>query len=162
MITQSLRNGIAYIAILSTLVSLQAKEQDYTNSSYTSLRKVCTRTSAWVLEARIDLYECNEEYIRDTKKIDDFLGKMCVLLRIPDWNDARMITCDGSLIPSSSGCTFVQLSGGAFIMGRVINETNSVQLTISANSYYDAQELTQFVKKFFGATNAELRVTLRK
>ncbi len=154
--------SVVCLISLCTAASLVCKEADYTSSSHTALRKAYVANIAPILEARFDLHACDEEKIRDIIALEAYLSKMCILLRVTDWSDSRFITSEGPLITSSSGSVFVQLSGGVCIMGRVIHETNSVQITISAPSGYDPHELAQFSKRFFGAEKIESRVVIRK
>lgn len=153
---------ISLLSLLSVGLSVQAKIQDYSGSSYAAVAKVLSRSKSTILELQIDLHECYDQRIRDTKELDLFLTKLCARLKITDPGDSRLIVCDGSLMSGSLGCIFIQIADDVYIIGRVINETNSVQLTISCSMNYNTVEIADFAKKFFGASSMDNKVTIRK
>lgn len=154
---------ISFFALGIVGLSLQAKEQDYTSSSHAALAKVLARSpKSIILEARIDLQSCYDQRIRDPKELELFLAKLCARLKLNDQADARFIVCDGSLMSGSAGSIFMQIADDMYIVGRVIHETNAVQLTLSGSLHYNAHELADFAKKYFGATSMDLKVAIRK
>jgi hypothetical protein len=159
------KKQIFFLSLLSCASAswlLHAKEQDYSTTSYAAMAKIISRTTAATLELRADLRECYAERIRDPKELELFLTKLCTRLKITEPADTRFIVCDGALMGGSSGCIFMQIADNIYVVGRVINATNSVLLTISSCAHYNTQEIADFAKKFFGATAMDFKVALRK
>lgn len=141
---------------------LQAKEQDYSGSSVAAVAKLLSRAPSTMLELRIDLHDCYDQRIRDPKELELFLTKVCTRLKIADPGDTRVVVCDGSLMSGSLGCIFMHIADNVYIIGRVINATNGVQLTFSCPMHYNTQEIADFAKKFFGASGVDIKVAIRK
>lgn len=139
-------------------LTLSPKELDYTGCSQAAVSKALSRVKSLILELRIDLHECYAERIRDAKELELFLAKLCSRLKISDPTDSRHIIYDGE----SSGCIFMQVSDDMYIIGRVINATNSVQLTLSSSMNYNTQEIADLAKKFFGAASMDTKISIRK
>lgn len=148
--------------LISTHLQLTCKEQDYSGSSYATITKALSKVTSLVLEVRIDLHECYAERIRDPKELEAFLTKVCTRLKIADPSDTRSVICDSSLVGGSRGSIFMQVSDSTYIIGRVINESNTVQITVSAPMNYNTQELADLSKKFFGASNMDVKISIRK
>ena len=155
-------NYIGLLSLLTLGASVQAKVQDYSSSSYAAVAKLLSRSKSTVLELSIDLHDCYDQRIRDTKEIGRFLDTLCTHLKITDPGDSRFIVCDSSLMSGSMGCIFMQIADDVSIVGRVINETNSVYLTISSLTHYNTSDVADFTKKFFGASTMDMKVTIRK
>ncbi len=154
---------MSFLASAAIGLSLQAKEQDYTSSSHAALAKVLARSpQSIILEVRIDLQACYDQRIRDPKELELFLAKLCARLKLNDHADARFIVCDGSLMSGSAGSIFMQIADDMYIAGRVIHETNAVHLTLSGTLHYNAHEIADFAKKYFGASSMDLKVAIRK
>lgn len=158
----NIKKYLGLFAVLLVGLSAQAKIHDYSNSSYAAVAKVLSRSKSTILELQVDMHDCCDLRIRDTKEIGHFLTALCARLKIAEPDDSRLIVCDGSLMSGSLGCVFVQIADDMYIIGRVINETNSVQLTISSSMHYNTTDIADFAKKFFGASTMDAKVSARK
>lgn len=155
-------NYVGLLSLLTLGLSVQAKVQDYSGRGHAAVAKVLSRSKSTILELQIDLHECYDQRIRDTTEIERFLNTLCTRLKITDPGDSRLIVCDGSLMSGSVGCIFIQIADDVYIIGRIINETNSVQLTISSSINYNTNETADFAKRFFGASSMDFKVSVRK
>lgn len=158
----NIRYSMLLACLIQSSVYLCAKEQDYTGYSQAAVGKALSRVKSLILELRIDLHECYAERIRDAKELTLFLTKLCSRLKITDTEDTRHIIYDGSLVGASLGCIFIQVSEDVYIIGRVINATNTVQLTLSSSMNYNTQEIADLAQKFFGASSMDVKISIRK
>lgn len=114
----------------------------------------------WGITTSIDLYSCNFDFIRDEKKIKEFVSELCGLIKVKKFGECVVVNFgEGEEI---QGYSMVQLIETSLISGHFANKTNNVYLDIFSCKYHDPEEIANFAKKFFQAEKHILHFTFRK
>ena len=108
----------------------------------------------------LDLHGCNGETIRSAEKIKQFTVELCDLIKVTRFGEATIVNFGAR--PEIAGYSMVQLIETSLVSGHFVNSTNAVYLDIFSCSYYDANMVVAFAKKFFEARDATVHTLLRK
>jgi S-adenosylmethionine/arginine decarboxylase-like enzyme len=112
-------------------------------------------------ELILDLYECNPEIIRAKKALQEYIDKLCKLIRMKKYGKA-LIPHFGDKRPYTKGYSLVQLIETSSITGHFSELWNSAHINIFSCKKYDEKKATEFTKKFFQAKRMTKRFILRK
>jgi S-adenosylmethionine decarboxylase len=114
----------------------------------------------WGLVSSIDLHGCNPATIRDADKVKAFVYELCDRIKVKRFGECTVV--DFGEDPRVSGFSMTQLVETSLISGHFANQTNTVYLDIFSCKFYDPQVAADYAREFFGASDANLTVTLRK
>ena len=117
-------------------------------------------SGSWGILTSLDLHGCNGETIRSAEKIKQFTVELCDLIKVTRFGEATIVNFGAR--PEIAGYSMVQLIETSLVSGHFVNSTNAVYLDIFSCSYYDANMVVAFAKKFFEARDATVHTLLRK
>lgn len=111
-------------------------------------------------ELILDLYECNPEIISSRKKLQEYVDKLCRLIKMKKYGKT-WIPYFGQKMPHTKGYSLVQLIETSSISGHFSEEKKSAYINIFSCKLYDYQKAREFTKKFFGARKIKSRLIIR-
>lgn len=112
-------------------------------------------------ELILDLYECDPEIIRSKKALQEYIDKLCKLIRMKKYGKT-LIPHFGDKKPYTKGYSLVQLIETSSITGHFSELWNSAHINIFSCKKYDEKKAAEFTKKFFQAKRITKRFILRK
>ncbi len=116
---------------------------------------------SWGILTSLDLHNCNPDTIRDAKKIEEFVIKLCKIIKVQRFGECQVVHfADHN--EDVAGYSMVQLIETSLISGHFANKTNASYIDIFSCMYYDPQVAEDFAKDFFAASDCVTTVTLRK
>ena len=118
------------------------------------------KNESWGILASVDLHTCNPETIRSAEKIREFVYELCDRIKVKRFGECQVVHLGED--PRVSGFSMVQLIETSLISGHFANETNTVYLDAFSCKFFDPNEVAEFAKSFFEASEYTLRTTLRK
>jgi S-adenosylmethionine/arginine decarboxylase-like enzyme len=113
---------------------------------------------AWGISASVDLQDCHRDTIRNRKKIQAYVVALCELIGMKRYGPCQIVHFGEGRV---AGYSMIQLIETSLISGHFANDTNRAYLDIFSCKGYDPAVVEEFSKKFFGARNSALSVTLR-
>jgi S-adenosylmethionine/arginine decarboxylase-like enzyme len=113
---------------------------------------------AWGLSAAVDLQDCRPETIRDRAHIEAYVIALCKLIGMKRYGDCQIVHFGEGRV---AGYSMIQLIETSLISGHFANDTNRAYLDIFSCKGYDPSVVEEFSRKFFGARNSTISVTLR-
>ncbi|TSA03252.1 MAG: S-adenosylmethionine decarboxylase [Nitrospiraceae bacterium] len=113
---------------------------------------------AWGLSTAVDLQDCQPETIRDRNHIEAYVIALCQLIGMKRYGDCRIVHFGDGRV---AGYSMIQLIETSLISGHFANDTNRAYLDIFSCKGYDAVVVEEFSRKFFGARNSTISMTLR-
>lgn len=117
-------------------------------------------SGSWGILASVDLHNCNAETIRDAEKIKQFVYELCDRIKVKRFGECTVVHFGED--PRVSGYSMVQLIETSLVSAHFANETNTTYLDVFSCKYFNPQEIADFAKEFFEASDATLTHTLRK
>ena len=127
----------------------------------TSLASPCEMIAggrAWGLCTAVDLQNCQPDLIRDAGHIRRYVVELCELIDMQRFGECQVVDFGSGRV---AGYSMVQLISTSLISGHFANDTNNAYLDIFSCKAYDPKVVEGFSKKFFGARNSTVTVTLR-
>ena len=113
---------------------------------------------AWGLSTAVDLQDCRPETIRDRDHIEAYVIALCRLIGMKRYGDCQIVHFGDGRV---AGYSMIQLIETSLISGHFANDTNRAYLDIFSCKGYDPAVVEEFSRKFFGARNSTISVTLR-
>jgi S-adenosylmethionine decarboxylase len=130
------------------MIDVQKLETDYASSD------------AWGLVASIDLHGCNADTIRDAEKIKQFVYELCERIGMKRFGECTVVNFGED--EKVAGFSMTQLIETSLISAHFANATNTTYLDVFSCKYYDPVVASEFAKEYFGASDYNLNVALRK
>ena len=115
---------------------------------------------AWGLVSSIDLHNCKPETIRDAEAIKRFVVELCDKIGMKRFGDCTVVNFGED--ERVAGFSMTQLIETSLISAHFANQTNTVYLDVFSCKFYDPLLASEFAKEFFGASDYNLNVALRK
>ncbi len=113
---------------------------------------------AWGLSTAVDLQDCRPETIRDRDHIEAYVIALCKLIGMKRYGDCQIVHFGEGRV---AGYSMIQLIETSLISGHFANDTNRAYLDIFSCKGYDPAVVEEFSRKFFGARNSTISVTMR-
>ena len=113
---------------------------------------------AWGLSAAVDLQDCRPEAIRDRAHIEAYVIALCKLIGMKRYGKCQIVHFGEGRVACYS---MIQLIETSLISGHFANDTNRAYLDIFSCKGYYPVVVEEFSRKFFGARNSTISVTLR-
>jgi len=113
---------------------------------------------AWGLSTAVDLQDCRPETIRDRDHIEAYVIALCKLIGMKRYGDCQIVHFGEGRV---AGYSMIQLIETSLISGHFANDTNRAYLDIFSCKGYDPAVVEEFSRKFFGARNSAISVTMR-
>ena len=126
--------------------------------SLKNLKEKYKKLKCWGILASIDLYECKPEFIRQPKKIKEFIFRLCSAIKMKKYG-APMIKRfgDGDLL-GYSALQFIETSS---ITLHFDETENRAFVEIFSCKYFEPEEARQFCQRFLEAKKSKLCYYLR-
>ncbi len=116
---------------------------------------------AYGLEVVLDLYDCNPKVIRSSKKLAEYVTKLCKLLKMEKYGKT-LLPHFGYKEAYTAGYSMLQFIETSSITGHFSELWNAAYINIFSCRYFDAQKAIKFTVKFFGSKKFKKRVLVRK
>ncbi|MDP2932561.1 MAG: S-adenosylmethionine decarboxylase [bacterium] len=129
-----------------------------TNSGLKNLKQKYKKLKCWGILVSIDLYKCKPEFIRQPKKIKEFIFKLCSAIKMKRYG-APMIKKfgEGDLL-GHSALQFIETSS---ITLHFDETKDRAFIEIFSCKYFEPEGARQFCQKFLGSKKSKLRYYLR-
>lgn len=111
-------------------------------------------------ELVLDLYDCDPEIITSKKKLNEFVVKICRLIKMKRYGPP-LIERFGLNQDFTAGYSLVQLIESSSITGHFSELWNSAYLNIFSCKRFDADKSREFAKRFFKAKKIKSRLLIR-
>lgn len=118
-----------------------------------------TLNNSWGMSTAIDLHYCNPQTIRDPKKIEEFVIKLCDLIDMKRFGDAIIVSFGEG---ERAGYSLVQLIETSCITAHFAEQANNAYIDIFSCKKYPPNKVVEFCKQFFGAKHADHTIVYRK
>ena len=103
----------------------------------------------WGVLTSLDLYDCNPETIRDAENIKQYVIELCERIDMKRFGECQVVHFGKD--ERVQGFSMVQLIESSLISGHFANLTNAAYIDIFSCKAYDADQVADFSKDFFGA-----------
>ena len=124
------------------------------------LRAEYEAKDAWGLVASIDLHNCTPETIRDAEKIKQFVYELCEKIGMKRFGECVVVNFGED--ERVAGYSMTQLIETSLISAHFANASNTTYLDVFSCKFYNPKLAADFAKEFFGASDYNLAVALRK
>lgn len=111
-------------------------------------------------ELVLDLSGCDLEAISSKKKIQEYVDKLCKLIKMKKFGKA-LIPYFGEKAVHTKGYSLVQLIETSSITGHFSEGWSKAYINIFSCKPYSEKVATEFTKKFFGAKKVRARFLTR-
>jgi len=111
------------------------------------------------IELQLDLYHCNPDFIRDSRKIKDFTLELCSLIKMKRFGEPIIVRFGED--PRITGYSLCQLIETSLISAHFAESTNSAYLNVFSCKAFNPNKVITFAKKYFEATRVEEKLTTR-
>ena len=109
--------------------------------------------SAWGWHLALNLYACNLDLITSAKVIEDYVIRLCDLIKMRRFGDPMIVNFGDD--PRVAGYSLVQLIETSNICGHFANESQAVYLDIFSCKKFDPQIATDFSMTKFEARSSK-------
>ena len=118
------------------------------------------KQSAWGVASSFDIYNCDQEAIRNADKIQQFVIELCDLIEMKRFGETVIVNFGED--ERVAGYSMVQLIETSLISAHFANLTNAVYLDVFSCKPYDPEIVAEFAQRFFAGshciTNSNLRL----
>lgn len=111
-------------------------------------------------ELIMDLYECEIDIISSKKKLQEYVDKLCNLIKMKKFGKT-LIPYFGDNAVYTKGYSLVQLIETSSITGHFSDLWKTAYINIFSCLKYDADKATKFTKEFFKAKKMKTRSIVR-
>ena len=111
-------------------------------------------------ELVMDLFECDLEVLSSKKKIQEYVDKLCKLIKMKKFGKT-LIPYFGEREKFTKGFSLVQLIETSSITGHFSDYWKTAYINIFSCKEYDAKLAKKFTKEFFGAKRVKSRLLVR-
>ncbi len=108
----------------------------------------------------LDLYECDAEKIKSREELERFVIEVCERLDMKRFGDP-LIQHFGYEKPETVGYSLVQLIETSAIVGHFSELKRAAYLDLFSCKPFDADDITEFTRNFFGAERVIQRLIER-
>ena len=112
-------------------------------------------------ELIMDLYECDISIISSKKKLQEYIDRLCKLIRMKKYGKT-WIPYFGEKRPHTKGYSLIQLIETSSITGHFSEEKKSAYINLFSCKPYNAEKAKNFTKSFFKAKRMKSRLIIRK
>ena len=112
-------------------------------------------------ELILDLYDCQLEIISSKKKIQEFVNRLCRLIRMKQYGRLRIERFGGGT-PFGEGYSFCQFIETSSITGHFLEVDQIAFINIFSCRAFNDQKVIQFAKQFFQAQHYKKKLILRR
>lgn len=113
------------------------------------------------MELIMDLYDCDPQIIASKKKLQEFIIKVCQLIKMKRYGKP-FVGRFGFGKDFTAGYSLVQLIESSSISGHFSELWGSAYINIFSCKNFDADKAKRFVQNFFQAKRIENRFIIRK
>lgn len=114
----------------------------------------------WGMSSSVDIYNSDSKIIRDKKKIEEFIHKLCDLLGMRRFGECQIV--DFGEDERIAGFSMTQLIETSLISGHFANASNTAYLDIFSCKEYEPREAAEFATEFFKGEYYKLQISLRR
>lgn len=127
--------------------------------SYEEIKKEWDTSKAWGLHTIVDLYNCNENCIKDKSIIYLFTVNLCGLLEMKRYGDPVIVRFgEDKRVAGYSLFQFIETSS---ITGHFCEESGTAYLDIFSCKLYDPGVVAYYSQCFFKATDIRTAINYR-
>jgi S-adenosylmethionine/arginine decarboxylase-like enzyme len=112
-------------------------------------------------ELIMDLYDCNPETIRSGKKIAEYSGKLCRLIKVKAYGKP-IVKRFALHIDYVAGYSLVQLIESSLVSAHFSELWNRAYINVFSCGDFDEEKAAKFSKEFFEAKKIKKRTAFRK
>jgi S-adenosylmethionine/arginine decarboxylase-like enzyme len=113
----------------------------------------------WGLASSIDIYDCDQEIIRNAERIRYFVIELCRIIDMQRFGETICVHFGQD--ERVSGYSMVQLIETSLISAHFANQSNTTYLDIFSCKPYDPEQAANFAKDYFGGARFILHVNER-
>ena len=113
------------------------------------------------LEIIMDLYDCDPKVIRSAKLLEEYVTKLCKLLKMKKFGKTQLPHF-GYNEAHTSGFSMLQFIETSSITGHFSELWNSAYINIFSCKDFDTRKAIRFTVDFFGSKRFVKRVLVRK
>ena len=114
----------------------------------------------WGMSTSIDIYNCNEQKIRDSVYIKKFVYDLCIVIDMKRFGETQIIHFGDD--ERVAGFSMTQLIETSLISAHFANLTNTIYLDIFSCKKYDPVVVAKFSKLYFNGEYYLINTTYRK
>ncbi len=111
-------------------------------------------------ELVLDLFECDAKVISNKKKLQEFVDKLCKLIKMKKFGKT-LLPYFGEREEFTKGYSLVQLIETSSITGHFSDHWRTAYINIFSCATYDEKLAEKFTKEFFGAKKIKARFLTR-
>lgn len=115
---------------------------------------------AWGIEAQIDLHNCNPDSIKDAELIKRFVVELCEFIGMKRYGECQVVNFGED--ERVAGFSMTQLIETSLISAHFANLTNTTYLNVFSCKYFSPEQVAEFAKEFFEASDYRISFSLRK
>lgn len=120
--------------------------------------KLDTKPKHWGLISIMNIYDCKPELMTDTKKMKEYIIKVCKLIDMKRWGDCYICRLGEGYLEGYSVFQFIETSS---ITMHLDEQMNQVFVDLFSCKEYDSEKAFEFTKSFFGAKRGEIYIQKR-
>ena len=114
----------------------------------------------WGLEIQVDLKKCDPSKIRDKKVIEEFVIKLCSLIKMRRFGDPVIVNFGAE--ERVAGYSMFQLIETSNVSAHFANKTNNVYLNVFSCKEFDPLLVETFASNYFEARSSKSKVSKRR
>ncbi len=156
-ITQHL---LAAVLVSGSISPVFALKNNYADTSFKIIKHDFKHNNAWGLHTTIDLHGCDPELIRSREVIQEYIIKLCDLIKMKRFRDPVIVHFGEN--ERVAGFSMAQLIETSLVSGHFANASNSAYIDIFSCNLYNPYVAIAFTKEFFKAKKVTINVLLRK
>ena len=128
--------------------------------NFDELKESYAKDEFWGVLTSIDLHGCDPETIRDAGKIKEYVKKLCELIGMKRFGETEVVHFGED--EKVAGFSMTQLIETSLISGHFANLINASYIDIFSCKLYDPWIAAEFTKIFFGGSEVNIQIALRK
>lgn len=113
------------------------------------------------LEVIMDLYDCDPKVIRSSKRLSEYVTKLCKLLKMKKFGKT-LLPHFGYNEAHTAGFSMLQFIETSSITGHFSELWNSAYINVFSCRDFDTDAAIKFTASFFGAKRVNKRILARK
>lgn len=120
-----------------------------------------SQSEGFGLEVIMDLYDCDPKVVRSAKLLQQYVTKLCKLLKMKKFGKTQLPHF-GYNEAHTSGYSMLQFIETSSITGHFSELWNSAYINVFSCREFDTKKAVDFTVKFFKAKRVTDRVLIRK
>jgi len=124
-----------------------------------TIKKEFLDKNAWGILSSIDLFNCNEQKIRDNEAIKRYVDELCELIEMRQFGETQIVHFGED--ERVAGFSMIQLIETSLISGHFANKTNNAYIDIFSCKFYEPSVAKEFTQKYFEAKKVKMQYILR-